>query len=162
MLQETQDISIGALNYPSEETGASCELVIAGQPSGHRVNGCVWEAAIKCENGYLVFLTDDIPFEDALNIHLISPSGLLWDTARLFGLYSTGTFRELTIEPPDTVAFRFFRDTVWRVQVLPKPTWRIPFFSEPLGAYRPFGFKRQFVVSVEPHPEQAQQSMADG
>jgi len=153
MLQETQDIVVGAIHPPTNETSPSCELMICGRPSGHRVEGCVFEAAIKYDSGYLIFLTNDIPFEDSLNIHLLSHSGLLRDTASLFWIYCTGSFEDLKIELPDKVSFRFLGDMVWRVQVLPKPILRIPFFSEPTGVHRPFGFKRHFVVSANSKPD---------
>ena len=150
MLQQTQDITISAIQPPSGTTLPSCELVIGGQPSGYRVEGCILEAAIKCVGGYLIFLTDDIPYEDSLNIHLIDHSGLLQDTARIGSIYSTGSFQDLQIQQPDKVAFRFIGDTVWCVQTLPKPALRIPLVSEPAGVHRPIGFKRHFAILRKP------------
>lgn len=150
MLLKAQDIAIDAIHPPSDKTAPSCELVIKGQPSGLRVEGCVLEAALKYDDGYLLFLTDDIPNEDSLSIHLIDHSGNLRDTARIGSIYSTGCFSDLQIQQPETVSFRFIGDTVWSIHILPKPALRIPFVSEPAGVHRPLGFKRHFTVSGLP------------
>ncbi|WP_157659223.1 hypothetical protein [Thauera butanivorans] len=153
MLQQTETITARALRQASDKTPPSCELVVGGKPTGQRIEGCVLEAALECDAGYLLFLTDDIPHEDSLNIHLVSFSGTLEDSARIGGMYSTGRFEKLQVQQPDKISFRFMGDTIWTLQVLQKPAFRIPFLSEPAGVHRPPGSKRRFLITGSPRWE---------
>lgn len=150
MLQEAESIATCAPLHASDTTPPSCELVIGGKPTGQRIEGCVLETTLKCDAGYLLFLTDDIPHEDSLNIHLVSFSGELKDSARIGGMYSTGRFEKLQVQQPDKVSFRFIGDAIWTLKVLEKPALRIPFLSEPAGVHRPLGFKRRFSITRTP------------
>lgn len=150
MLQLTNRLSLCNPSPASATTLPSCELAIDGQPAGLRVTGCVLEAALQHAGGYLLFLTDDILYEDSLNIHLIDGHGELKDSARLGGMYASGYFEQLQIHPPDRVSFRFIGDTRWTVRLLAAPACRWPFFSEPVGVHRAFGCRRHFMLTRQP------------
>jgi hypothetical protein len=108
------------------------------------------ESALQYDTGYLIFLTDDIPDEDSLNIYLVDFSGAPMDWARIGNIYSTGSFKNLEIRQPDRVKFRFIGDTVWTLQIVRKPAWHIPFISGPAGVHRPPGFRRHFSITGTP------------
>jgi hypothetical protein len=108
------------------------------------------ESALQYDAGYLIFLTDDIPDEDSLNIHLVDCTGAPRDRARIGSPYSTGRFRNLEIQSPDKVKFRFLGDTVWTLRILQKPALRIPFLSESVCVHRPSGFQRRFSITGNP------------
>jgi len=137
----------------------SCELVINGKHTGQRIAGCILEAAFQCDLGYLIFLTEDCPFEESLDIHLISLTGTLLDSARIGGMYTTGTFSNIQIHQPDTLFFDFMdktahkTGTTWIIKILPRPTARIPFLYGILGISRPFKLKQYFSVKFAPRTE---------
>jgi len=152
IVEEDGTISIAP---PSSEIKIpSCELIIQGKPTGYRIDGCILEAALQCDTGYLVFLTEDCPFEESLDIHLVDFSGDLKDSVRIGGMYTTGTFGNLQVQQPNKVTFEFIgktahkKGTTWVVELLPSPSWRLPIFSDTLGAQRPFGFKRHFLLTA--------------
>ena len=123
-----------------------CELLHDNAPTGTRLQGAILEAALAWNECVVVFLTDDIPGEDALHIYLLDANFQPLDSATLRAIYSTGSFTALRLEPPDQVAFRFFGDREWRIELLAHATPRVPFFSEPAGVKRPLGFSRRFIV----------------
>lgn len=150
MLAHVKTIAIHESWPASEKNAPTCRLIIEDKPSAHRFEGCILEAALKCDTGYLIFLTDDIPHEDSLNIYLVDHSGAPKDTARIGSIYSTGSFGDLNMEQPDKATFRFMGDTTWVLHIFQKPVLRIPFISDPAGVHRPPGFKRYFSIIGKP------------
>lgn len=154
MLHLSDQIAILPATAAGSDQPPRGELCIGGRSTGLRLSGVVLEAALRCDAGWLLFLTDDVPFEDMLSIHLVDPAGTLrLDSAHIGSAYATGNFRALQIQPPDTLQFHFMGGTPWRVQLLAGPAWRLPFVGEPAGVHRPFGFRRRFVVRGVPRPE---------
>jgi hypothetical protein len=51
---------------------------------------------------------------------------------------------------PSCVKFRFFGDTDWIVEVLPRKQLRLPLVSDPIGVSRRLGWSRRFAVRREP------------
>lgn len=100
----------------------------------------------------MLFLTDGVPFEEYLSIHLLDRDWDLLDTVVLGGLYSTGSFCLLRLIEPDTVSFRFIDDKDWSVTVLARPAPSLPFLSEPRGVKRAIGFSRHFIIRSSPRP----------
>lgn len=107
--------------------------VIAGQTSEEALEGIVLEACVQYGNQYLLFMTDDIPFEDSLHIHLLDENLNRADTATLGAPYTTGHFRNLICEDSAELTFEFFGDCVWQVSVSPEERLRLPFISGPKG-----------------------------
>ncbi len=116
------------------------------------MTGEVLEAAVEWHGYRIAFLTDDIPFEDMLRIYMFDANMVLVDAAVLGAMYSTGTFAELTLQPPDAIAFRFFAHTTWRVVLMAETEFALPFFSDPRGVSRQFKFSRRFKVEGNPQP----------
>ncbi|KPZ51819.1 hypothetical protein AN391_03902 [Pseudoalteromonas sp. P1-13-1a] len=56
------------------------------------VNGTYLELCIKAGCKYLVFMTDDTPYEDMLHIHLLNERLDIIDSATIGSMYSTGAF----------------------------------------------------------------------
>lgn len=134
---------------------ATSELLVEGKPTGLIVTGAVLEAALEWQGCRIAFLTDDIPFEDMLRIYMFDAKMTLVDTAMLGAMYSTGTFAELSLQPPNALTFRFFGGIVWRVVLLAEREFCIPFISDPSGVNRKFKFFRQFRIEGQPQPEGA-------
>ncbi|MDR2852308.1 MAG: hypothetical protein LBV61_04535 [Burkholderiaceae bacterium] len=131
------------------------EVLVNGTSTGKRISGAILEAAVQWENRYLLFMTDDIPFEEILSIHLLDAQLNILDSALIGGPYSSGSFSSLELNEPNNVRFHFIGDTTWCIELLPRPEFRMPLISEPLGVKRHFGFSRQFIVRGNPRPQPA-------
>lgn len=103
----------------------------------------------------IAFFTDDIPYEDMLRIYMFDANMTLVDSAVLGSRYSTGTFAELNLMPPNSLTFRFFGGTVWRLVLLDNQEFSLPFLSDPGGVSRKFKFFRHFRIEGKPQPEGA-------
>jgi hypothetical protein len=125
-------------------------LLRHGRDTGTVVPGAVLEAQIALDQGWLLFTTHDIPFEEGLDITLLDGSCKVIDGAALFGAYTTGTFRNLVLASEDTIVFDFFSAHRWRVTLFGRPQFRLPlpWIVEPIGVHRTFGFTRRFAVSA--------------
>lgn len=137
---------------------ATSELLVEGKPSGLIVTGAVLEAALEWQGCRVAFLTDDIPFEDMLRIYMFDAKMTLVDAAMLGAMYSTGTFAELSLQPPNALTFRFFGGIVWRVVLLDEQEFSIPILSDPSGVSRKFKFFRHFRIEGKPQPARARGS----
>lgn len=137
----------------SETELATSDLLLDGKPTGLIVTGAVLEAAVEWQGCRIAFLTDDIPFEDMLRIYMFDANMTLVDAAVLGAMYSTGTFTELSLQPPNRLTFRFFGGTVWRMVLLAEREFCIPVLSDPSGVSRKFQFFRHFRIEGKPQPE---------
>jgi hypothetical protein len=126
------------------------EIMIAGVGSGKLVAGAMFEAALRWNDYVLLFLTDDVPFEESLNIYLLNADLAVVDLARMYHIYSTGIFSDLDLTVPDTVRFRFFDGIVWTLRLLTEKVFAVPFFSDPTGVHRPFRSTRMFHLHDQP------------
>jgi hypothetical protein len=138
---------------PTSVSVPTSEIMIAGEPTGKIVEGAVLEAALKWREYLLLFLTDNIPFEDALSIYLLDANLNIVDSARMYHMYSTGTLSDLDLSLDDTVRFGFFGGITWRLKLLPKKTFALPVISDPTGVHRSFTFWRMFQIDGRPMPD---------
>jgi hypothetical protein len=129
------------------------EVLVNGTSTGKLISGAVLEVAVQWEDSYLLFMTDDVPFEEMLGIHLLDNKLNLLDSALIGGPYSTGSFSSLELSEPDTVCFRFIGDRTWTVELLSRPRFRMPFISEPPGVKRALSLSRHFIVRGNPRPQ---------
>lgn len=149
----TPRLSLMRLPQPSDDVEPRAELLVDGKPTGRVLVGAVLEAAVQWHELHLLFITDDVPYEEALRIVLLDAQWQVVDAALLGSAYSTGSFSDLSLLPPDTVRFRFIGGTDWTVRLLHKDKFRLPLVSEPRGVSRRLGFSRRFVVDGDPQPE---------
>lgn len=149
----TNHLSFARLPQPADGEEPRSELLQDGQRSGRILAGAVLEAAVQWGDQHLLFITDDVPYEEALRIVLIDADLQPVDAAELGAAYSTGSFTDLVLLPPDTLSFRFIGGTTWTVRLLHQDQFRLPLVSEPRGVSRRLGFTRRFVVDGAPEPE---------
>jgi hypothetical protein len=132
------------------------EILHHGLALGVIVEGAVLEAAVdvplQCGQGLLLFLTDDVPFEEMLRVTLIGPDRQVLDQVELGGPYTTGSLRDLRVLSAHTMRFNFIGDTDWTLQVLPSVQWILPWAWEPRGVSRKWPWRRQLVMSGHPKP----------
>jgi hypothetical protein len=110
------------------------------------VPGCVLEAQYEVGDRALLFATHDIPYEEQLEIMLIDAADEIVDGATLVRANATGAFRAGRILDERRLAFAFFGDEPWMVEVLGAPGFRRP-FSDPPGVSRRRPFRRSFILS---------------
>jgi hypothetical protein len=92
-------------------TGRSVELL-----------GAVLEAQFRLDEGYLVLLTEDTPFEEALHVHYLDDALQLRDSLELSAPYTPGLLGNVRITPADELEFSFFGKTdTWTLTVLAQP-----------------------------------------
>lgn len=140
------DYAIRAVTPSTPDSAPTSEIVVRGVPSGKLIGGAVLEAALKWNEHVLLFLTDDVPFEETLSIYLLDADLGVVDSARMYFLYSTGIFSDLDMTQPDTVRFCFLGGIVWTLKLYPEKTFSLPIISDPRGVSRPFGFFRMFQI----------------
>ncbi len=128
-----EDASLTLASEGNDQELATSFATIAGRTSQEPLEGTVLEACVQHGNQYLLFLTDDIPFEDSLHIHLLDEDLNRIDTVTLGAPYTTGHFRNLKCEDSGGITFEFFGDCVWEIVVLPKKRLRLPLISGPRG-----------------------------
>jgi hypothetical protein len=148
-LLSTSEFAARLASPYTDTAPASSELLMNGKPTGLIVTGAVLEAALEWQGCRIAFLTDDIPFEDMLRIYMFDAKMALVDAAVLGAMYSTGTFTELSLQPPNALTFLFFGATVWRMVLLTEPELALPFLSDPSGVSRKFKFFRHFRIAPD-------------
>lgn len=140
------EISATLINEQDETTPPKSEIVVSGIASGNFVSGALLEAAVQCGERYLLFFTDNIPYEEMLSLHLLDNQWRLVDSARIGRAYSTGSFSALKLAEPNVVHFHFIGDLDWSVEILSSPEFRLPFVSDPAGVSRELGFSRHLRI----------------
>ena len=148
-MQEISHLSVRLLPVDTGEAPL-CDILYNNEPVGLSVSGAVLEAAYEGDGFYLLFMTDDVPYEEGLTIHLISPDFKDVETAALVGFYSSGSFRDAVVMGPRQIGFSFFGGSPVMLEVLDGPQFRVPFLPECPGSFRPFGFTRRFRMREMP------------
>ncbi|MCZ3383776.1 hypothetical protein O3S68_15950 [Kosakonia sp. SOY2] len=97
------------------------------------------EAAVQIDSRhYLLFLTDDIIFEEWLTIVLLDIHHGVKETVRIGQAWASGYFENLSVKEEE-ITFRFLGDAKWRVKITLTPRLRFPFFfpiHQPFTAHR--------------------------
>lgn len=128
-----EDASLAMAKEGNDYELTTSFAIIAGRTSEEPLEGTVLEACVQYGNQYLLFLTDDIPSEDSLHIHLLDEDLNRVDSATLGAPYTTGHFRNLTLAESGRITFEFFGDCVWEVSLSPRKRLRLPFVSGSRG-----------------------------
>ncbi|MFE8102031.1 hypothetical protein RBA71_11085 [Brenneria goodwinii] len=150
-MEVTNAISLQIIHEATQFKESVCEVLLNGKATGVKVSGKVLEAAVKVGDAlYLLFLTDDVIFEESLNIFLIrlGSNSAVVDSATIGAMYNTGIFKNIRVASSDSVDFNFMGDNLWKVAVHHDPKLRVPFINEDKRVSRPAGFKRHFSISV--------------
>jgi len=153
IMQQVNSISLVKVHDATDVSQAQSDVVLNGKSTGIIVPGQVLEAAVQVnEQRYILFLTDDIIFEESLTIALFDVHDGLKEIVHLGNEYSTGSFADLLVTD-DSVDFRFIGDYIWTLKVSNSPRLRLPFVSDPKGVKRESGLKKYITISVTPASE---------
>lgn len=156
-MKAVDNVSLSVVRETDERTmtEGAYEVCIDGVKTGITVPVKVLEAAVKVDaDRYLLFLTDDVPYEEALHIVLLHRKTGILEKLFLGGPYLTGSFADMCVST-DAVTFSFMGDTTWKVEVPEKPFLQLPFIGDPRGISRPFGLQHFIKISADPPPARA-------
>ncbi|BBA35638.1 uncharacterized protein sS8_3701 [Methylocaldum marinum] len=154
-LLDQEEFSTKLVSESTETESPKSQVLVNGEAVDSFIDGATFEACIQYEEFYLVFTTNDCPYEESLNISLLDKQYHVLDHAVLVWPYSTGKFRLLDIVQPNLVTFEFFGETTWKVELYPHKRLITPFFSEPRGVWRKFKLRHYFKVGGKPIPQSA-------
>lgn len=154
-----QEFDVKSTSSSASSTMPLSEVILRGSPTGRFVSGAVLEAAVAANGHYVVFMTDDVPFEDMLTIEYLDKNLDRVDRVRLGWPYSTGSFSDLELQPPNKIRFRFIGDTVWTLELLPAKEFVLPFLGNSRGVWRPGSFYRRMKLLGQPKPDVAKRSV---
>ncbi|WP_105664928.1 hypothetical protein [Cronobacter dublinensis] len=147
-MQQVNSISLIKVQEATEISQARSEVLINGNITGIIVPGEILEASVQVnEQLYVLFLTDDVIFEESLTIALIDFREGIKEIVYVGNEYTTGSFEALSITA-DKINFRFIGDYLWTVTVSDTPRLRVPFLSDPKGVKRDTAFKKYIDIST--------------
>jgi hypothetical protein len=149
-LVHAPDYSIRVITPSTSDTEPVCEVIVAGAATSIVLEGAVLEAALTWKEYLLLFLTNDVPFEDTLNIYLLDAHLNVTDYARMYYIYSTGIFSHLDLTEDDTVRFEFLGEMTWTLKLFSEKKFAVPVVSAPSGVHRPLTFFQRFQLSAHP------------
>ncbi|MEK0166718.1 hypothetical protein [Pseudescherichia vulneris] len=154
-MHQVNSISLMKVREATDLSQAQSGIVLNGVNMGIIVPGQILEAAVKVsEQRYVLFLTDDVIFEEFLTVALIDLQDGVKEIIRLGNEYSTGGFEDLSFTA-DSINFRFIDDSLWTIKTADSPHFRLPFGSDPKGVKREAGLKKYMTISATPSPGKA-------
>ena len=135
-MEVTSEIALGPLTGKAGKPEST--VLIRGHKTQTTVRGHVLEVAIRCGSDWLLFTSDDVPYEEGLSIYLLDSRGVILDSAHLVQPYGTGIFSDVRLQPPNQVKFNFnFNGRVaWRVVVHSRAKLAIPWLPDQYGVWR--------------------------
>jgi hypothetical protein len=153
IMQQVNSIALVKVREATDLSQAQSDVVLNGNSTGIIVPGEELEAAVQVnDRSYILFLTDNVVFEESLTIALIDVRNGVKEIVHLGHEYSTGSFENLTVTG-DSVSFNFIGDYIWTLQVSDSPRLRLPFASDPGGVKRKPGLKKYITISASPAPK---------
>lgn len=113
-------------------------LKFQGRETQCVVDGSVLERQYSVDDRYLLLLTEGTPHEEGLHVYLLTLEFQVLDQLELAVPYAPGILRDVQLEAPATLNFKFFDEETWRLDVLPQPRWGLNLpFRQPVR--RPIG-----------------------
>ncbi|EOC1267347.1 hypothetical protein ACN5KR_000111 [Cronobacter malonaticus] len=147
-MQQVNSLSLVKVQGATDLSQARSEVIRDGNNTGIIVPGEILEAAVLInEQRYVLFLTDDVIFEESLTIALFDLREGIKEIVWLGNEYATGYFEALAVTA-NSINFRFIGEYLWTVTVSDIPRFRLPFVSDPQGVKRDTGFKKYMNISV--------------
>ncbi|MGK0273541.1 MAG: hypothetical protein ACI88H_004222 [Cocleimonas sp.] len=118
------------------------QLILKGKKVGPPIKGAYLEKQYCISGlGYLLFLTDDVPYEETLRIYLVNENAEVVDGLEFGSSMATGTLEIVDVENEDSIVFSFIHEALCKLQVLKTAQWCKPLIFTP-GVQRSGAFKR--------------------
>lgn len=141
------DFLFRVLSEATEAIPAKSTITLGSIESAPMLEGEDYEACIQYQDFLLVFTTNNCPYEESLNIHLLNQKLELLDKATLVWPYNTGPFSLTGLIEPNKLQFQFFNEETWTLEVYSKKQFFISAISEPKRVWRKLGFYHYFKIS---------------
>ena len=139
MLQPCKELTLSTLDNGSDTISPTSRIVWRNGKHSQAVLGKELIDQYKVGNFYLVLLTEDCPFEEALHIYLFDSNADLVDHLELSAAYHAGIFKLKALHD-DGLSFSFFsEEELWQLRCLKSPKWRLPRLFSPVKSSRGFG-----------------------
>ncbi|RZG48711.1 MULTISPECIES: hypothetical protein [Acinetobacter] len=107
-----------------------CEVYLDGVATQIYVRGEVLEQALYvADNRYLLFTTDNVIFEESLNIYLIEIGRGVLDKLWVGVPYETDSYSGCEILDEYSLRFSFIYKRDWQLLIYQKPAFRVSFYS---------------------------------
>ena len=152
LMQIVNDVSLVEVQHATdrEQAKSEVEVLLSGSSTGIIIPGKILEAAVRVtDNRYVLFVTDDVLYEESLTIVLIDSSLGIQEIVTIGNEYNSGTFEQLHISDL-SLQFRFIGDYIWGLTLEDSPKFQLPFFSDPKGVSRSKAFTRFMNISALP------------
>jgi hypothetical protein len=130
------EFSLESLHEGSSDSGQQSRLHFGRQPVTTAVSGTVLEAQYRCGDCYLLLLTEDTPYEEALHVYLVNPEFEILDVVELGIPYKLGLLTDVRVAGDRRLQFSFFGNDLWQLTVLEDPRRSPPLLKSP--ARRPW------------------------
>jgi hypothetical protein len=122
---------------PETREGPIVTLLHEGRDTGLRIHAASLEAQFQLQPGfYLLFFTDNSPYEEALQIMLLDSRLEFLDGLELGQPYTPGVLSGIHAESEQRILFDFFEGTRLLLSIHPEGTFhlsrRLPSFAKPL------------------------------
>ena len=140
-IRQTDEFKIkNIIKNPDETPGLQLENT--GLNRSIEVSGKILEAQYSVDDHFLLFTTEDCPFEEALHIYYLSPQLDVLDALELSAVYTAGMLGGLAVDNDDTIRFSFFeKNECWTLKILPKPEYAFFDRRHPVKRKMPFYIK---------------------
>ncbi|AMX01934.1 hypothetical protein [Microbulbifer thermotolerans] len=121
------------------------QLIKGNEPFSGQLKGALIVAQYHLYDGhYLLFITDDIPYEETLRIYLIASNAEVLDSLEFGGYLANGTLEDLNIVGEQAIEFNFIHKKRCRLTVKSDSGWTKPLTFTP-GVRRPGGLKKRYL-----------------
>ena len=70
-LRIASELTIKRIREVGEREELISEILLNGSSTGKLISGAILEGAVQWENRYLLFMTDDVAYEEAFGIYLL-------------------------------------------------------------------------------------------
>ncbi|WP_417503455.1 hypothetical protein [Marinomonas gallaica] len=118
-----------------------------------KITGTALELCARYKDWFLIFTTDDTPFEDMLHVYLLDNNFNVLDSLTIGAMYSTGSLSDPQLISTNNIEFRFIGDTDWSITILDQAKFGILYFSSIKGVRRTWQCRHYLNVEGQPKPE---------
>ena len=121
-MEPSDAFALEILPKQSADEAPRARLVHHGQAVGEPVEGCVLERQYAVDaDRYLLFVSDDIPYEEGLHIYLVDAAGAVLAGLEIGAPYTPGLLENVVASGPDRVDFSFVHKQRCRLIVHAEP-----------------------------------------
>lgn len=144
-MEKTTQFSSKLLQSSENSQIPRLQLMRGGTPFGGPLDGALIEDQYQVDtNRFLLFITDDVPYEETLRVYLIADDAEVLDALEFGGYLANGSLEGLSVVDQRTVEFSFIHKKRCRLTVQPDSSWKKPLSLTP-GVSRPGGLKKRYL-----------------